>query len=243
MSFLRFLIIFCCIGALHAQIAYQQSDTTSHQNTETTGTDTAKSLNHKELLYICLDGDESACHALIEDSLPDVAECNEQASCIVIAHIYMNANQHEYALPYLQKSCQYGIKEACFEYALCHEVLGAYTNAFDSYKQSCDKGFMPSCYNLAMLYTQGLGVAQNIEKANRIFFETCANNEEQSCYNIAISYKHGIGVKADRLQAKHFFQKACELGMELGCKEYNIINAADFSITIDDHLKANKSDK
>ncbi len=96
---------------------------------------------------------------------------------------------------------------------------------------------MPSCYNLAMLYVNGLGVKADIKKANRIFFEACANDEEQSCYNLAISYKEGIGLKADRLKAKEFFKKACDLGMELGCKEYKIINAADFSITIHDHLK------
>ncbi|WP_267893000.1 hypothetical protein [Helicobacter trogontum] len=44
-------------------------------------------------------------------------------------------------------------------------------------------------------------------------------------------------MKADRLKAKEFFKKACDLGMEPGCKEYKIINAADFSITIPDHLE------
>lgn len=198
---------------------------------------TQTNLNEKELIYACLDGDKNACVRIIDDDLPSVDECNAERGCILIAHIYMNASLHEYAIPYLKKSCHANVIEACFESALNYEILENYTQAYNTYKQSCDKGFMPSCYNLAMLYVNGLGVKADIKKANRIFFEACANNEEQSCYNLAISYKEGIGLKADRLKAKEFFKKACDLGMELGCKEYKIINAADFSITIKDHLK------
>lgn len=197
-------------------------------------------LNEKELIYACLDGAEESCVILIEDGLPSVEECNEEGGCILIAHIYMNANLHQYAIAYLKKSCYANILEACFEAALNHEKLESYTQAYNMYKRSCDKGFMASCYNLAMLYVNGLGVANDIQKANRIFFEACVNDEEQSCYNLAISYKDGIGVKADRLKAKEFFKKACDLGMEPGCKEYKIINAADFSITIPDHLEQQK---
>lgn len=199
--------------------------------------DESPEFNQKELLYACLDEDKKACDVLIGSDLPNVDECSEHASCIVVAHIYMNAGRNEPAIPYLEKSCHFDIPEACFEYGLNCEVIKDYTRAYSIYKMSCNQGFMPSCYNLAMLYVNGLGVQKNIKKANRIFFEACANNEGQSCYNIAVSYKNGVEVKADRLRARDFFKKACDLGVEVGCKEYEIINAADFSITIKDHLK------
>lgn len=224
MCYLRnFLILLFAISLLHSKAI----DMANIDN----------SFNQKELVYACLDEDMQACNTLIDNDLPNVDECSERASCIVIAHIYMNVKKYENAIPYLKKSCYFGIPEACFEYGLNYEIIRDYTQAHAVYKRSCNQGFMPSCYNLAMLYVNGLGVKANIQKANRIFFEACANNEEQSCYNLAISYKNGMGVKADRIQAKNFFKKACDLGMELGCKEYEIINAADFSITIKDHLQ------
>ncbi len=229
MNLLHIFITPCLFIAL----LYGQTQHKNHNETETI-------LNDKELIYACLDKNKDACLLLIDGALPSVIECSEQASCIIIAHIYMTADMHENALPYLKKSCYFGIMEACFEHALSHEILGEYTQAHNIYKQSCDRGFMPSCYNLAMLYVNGLGVQTNMQKANRIFFEACANNEEQSCYNLAISYRYGMGLKADRLRAKDFFKRACDLGMELGCKEYDIINAADFSITVQDHLKKQK---
>lgn len=221
----RFIVLVFVISLLHAK-AIVVDDLENRSE-----------FNEKELIYACLDENKRACDTLISSDLPSVDECNEDTSCIVIAHIYMNAKKHENAIPYLKKSCYFGILEACFEYGLSYEIIGDYTQANAIYKRSCNQGFMSSCYNLAMLYVNGLGVKANIQKANRIFFEACINNEEQSCYNLAISYKDGIGVKADRLKARDFFKKACDLGMELGCKEYKIINAADFSITIKDHLK------
>lgn len=205
--------------------------------TDMANNESISSFSQKELIYTCLDGDKQACEVLVENDLPNLDECSESAGCIVIAHIYINVNKYESAIPYLKKSCYFGIQEACFEYGLSYEILGNYEQAHAIYKRSCNQGFMSSCYNLAMLYVNGLGVKANMQKANRIFFEACANNEEQSCYNLAISYRHGVGIKADRLQAKHFFKKACNLGMELGCREYKIIEAADFSITTKDHLQ------
>ncbi len=199
-------------------------------------------LNLKELFYSCLEEDKESCQALIENGLPSVDECSEKSSCIVIAHIYNIVNQYNKAVLYLQKSCNNNIIQACFELAYNYEMLKQYGKAKNIYEDSCNRGFMSSCYNLAMLYVNGYGVKIDNKKANRIFFEACSNYESQSCYNLAVSYKNGYGVKADRLQAKKFFKKACDLGMKDGCVEHKIIESADFSITIKQHLEDNEKE-
>ncbi len=202
-------------------------------------------LTTKELFYSCLEEDKKSCEYLIDNELQSVEECDEKSTCIAIAHIYNIARQYNNAMPYLQKSCNYNIMEACFELAYNHELVKQYLKAKKIYESSCEYGFMPSCYNLAMLYVNGHGVEVDNKKANGIFFMACSNDDEQSCYNLAVSYKNGYGFKADRLQAKKFFKKACDLGMQSGCNEYKIIDSADFSITIKQHINdnINKQDK
>ncbi|WP_181882351.1 tetratricopeptide repeat protein [Helicobacter didelphidarum] len=193
-------------------------------------------MERKELFYACLEEDQESCKVLITDGLPSEDECNPKTSCIAIGHVYTIAKDYKHALAYYQKSCNARIPQACFELALSYEKLGQYEDSQYEYERSCRLDFMPSCYNLAMMFVNGVGVPQDIKKANRLFMEACANDEFQSCYNLGISYRDGSGVKPNRLKAKELFKKSCDLGMNDGCKAFKLLDSANFNLTIPDHL-------
>lgn len=77
---------------------------------------------------------------------------------------------------------------------------------------------------IASYYTRGVGMPQNIIKAN----ELCLKAGELGCadgyYNLGVNYNNGVGVERDKKKSKHYYELAAMMGSvtaryNLGCLE------------------------
>jgi TPR repeat protein len=49
------------------------------------------------------------------------------------------------------------------------------------YERACDIGYPPGCYNLAIMYERGTGVAVNRAKAGDLYQMACTSGAKQAC--------------------------------------------------------------
>lgn len=85
-----------------------------------------------------------------------------------------------------------GIASACFadmvdegKLALEHK---SYSEAEKAFSLSCESGNGKGCYELGMMYENGIGMAQNKYKASNLYAQACRAHEALGCSNMAISF-------------------------------------------------------
>lgn len=88
------------------------------------------------------------------------------------------------------------------------------------YTDGCKGGDGLSCYELAKIYEQGLGVNADLERASDLFVEACTRHHNDACrrsIDLALVYAKGDGVKQDGRRASAMLTKVCVAGNALGC--------------------------
>ena len=176
--------------------------------------------------YNCLDGDTSACQALIDNGLPSVEECTKD-TCIFFGAVYHTAGHFREAIPYFERAIALGNNSAYDLLGLTYADLNDYFNAKKYFEIGCNKVSdmqSESCYNLGVMYVEGQGVREDYHKARELYKKACDMKNGFACNNLGALYGKGQGVKQNRSIAKQYYGKACDLGNQLGCdnyKEYN----------------------
>jgi len=82
------------------------------------------------------------------------------------------------------------------------------------YKLAAKQGYAPSQYNLALLYRNGEGVAQDYKEAVRLYKLAAKQGNADAQYNLALGYAHGNGVIQDMVLAHMWFNIAASNGHE-----------------------------
>ena len=93
----------------------------------------------------------------------------------------------------------------------CYEAKD-YNCAIREWQPLADRGIAQAQYNLALIYSRGEGVAQDVAKAAGLFEKAANIGIVQAQYNLAQCYLNGSGVPKDEDKAISWFQKAAELG-------------------------------
>lgn len=87
----------------------------------------------------------------------------------VLAYYYQNGigveKNIDFAWEWYRKSAKKGFPDAFFNLGILYEAQGDYARAADSYSEGYEKGDYTSATRLAVLYVNGKGVEQDIEKA------------------------------------------------------------------------------
>ena len=78
-------------------------------------------------------------------------------------------------------------------------------------------GVSLGCNNLGVLYRQGFGVKQDIQKAIDLFNKACSSNYMMACTNLGDMYRAGTGVSYDFEKAVKLYEKACNNSEMTGC--------------------------
>ena len=96
-----------------------------------------------------------------------------------------------------------------------------FDKAFIACNTEAKQGDREAQYHLALMFYNGDGVEENIEKG--LYWETKAAEQgySEAQYNLGLMYHHGDGVKKDIALAKRYFKQACSLGFDKGCDDYN----------------------
>jgi hypothetical protein len=77
------------------------------------------------------------------------------------------------------------------------------------YKRAAETGYSAGMFNYANAYETGVGVEEDMAKAEELYLQISAKNETSSMYNLAAYYDE---VKNDPKLAFQYFRKAAELG-------------------------------
>jgi len=80
--------------------------------------------------------------------------------------------------------------------------------------QDCDSGGLKGCDYLGYLYAQGLGGAQDAEKAAGVYLKACTAGNLSSCASLGSLYEDA----GNGAEARTYYQKACDGGVAEGCK-------------------------
>lgn len=121
----------------------------------------------------------------------------------------------------LTKECSTGNAVSCSELGSHYLYLdNDYVKAISLYQKSCERGYGKGCYNLGVMYRDGIGVQQNYSAAKLLSKQACNTGFYIGCYDVGVMYERGHGVKQNYSTAKEFYEKACRGGDAPGC--YNL---------------------
>jgi TPR repeat protein len=74
------------------------------------------------------------------------------------------------------------------------------------------------CTFLGMLYSDGIGVAQDGRRAADLFERACLGGNAAGCLHLAIAYESGRGIRTDAVQARRWYEQACRGGASQACR-------------------------
>ncbi|MWV61642.1 hypothetical protein DCO58_08475 [Helicobacter saguini] len=190
----------------------------------------------KEQFYACVENDVRACENLANSDILSVDEC-EKMACLGVAQIFVKAGKLQDSIAYYEKACGADILQACFELGNVMEHLGDFKGAMMRYNLGCHFGYLSACRAMGLMYADGVGVKANEPKARRILNDSCLNGDAASCFELGKMYRAN-----NRLKAMQLFKRGCELGESSSCKEFKLLDSANFNVRIEDYVKDSKKD-
>jgi len=92
--------------------------------------------------------------------------------------------------------------------------------AFD---QKCVAGDLEACRNLAVMYTEGVGVQRDERRAAALFAQACNGGLLAGCNHLALVLAEGLGSPKDVAKAVELYQRACDGGYGLACRNLGLL--------------------
>ena len=89
--------------------------------------------------------------------------------------------------------------------------------------QKCTAHDLESCRNLAVLYSEGLGVTPDRTRAAELFGRACDGSNLAACNALALARAEGSGIPRDAASAVPLFEKACDGGYGLACRNLGLL--------------------
>lgn len=90
---------------------------------------------------------------------------------------------------------------------------GHYEEAVEHFRMSSSSNNASACYNLALLYEQGLGVKKDMEVAMKLYKLASDQGHDKALYNMGVYSARGLGgAKKSFKKAKSYFEKAATYG-------------------------------
>jgi uncharacterized protein len=85
-------------------------------------------------------------------------------------------------------------------------------------ERGCDRREGAACDRLGTLFEAGERVAQNYERASRLYRKACGDFDHgEACARLAQMYARGAGVHRDSSEAAQLKRQACQLGHTDSC--------------------------
>ena len=88
---------------------------------------------------------------------------------------------------------------------------------------AAEKGNMAAKYQLGLLYLNGEGVEEDLQKGKLLLEQAAENGNVEAQYNLAVMYLDGHGVEQNNEYAIFWLQKAASQGSEIAIKALNSI--------------------
>ena len=151
----------------------------------------------------CMEGNASACYAfalpMITGENAKVQDIREKGlgfmrkacvlgydqACDKMGENYYEDKSYIAAKPYLERSCDRGVKSACEAMGVIyrdgHDVKHDDLKARIFFEKACALKSGDACYNVAIIYRGGFGVAQSREKEKSFYKKACDAKLQAGC--------------------------------------------------------------
>jgi len=125
----------------------------------------------------------------------------------------------EEGIPYEQlDSASHALCEKIYDVAVKYykskKVENADVKAFNTAKNSAQRGHAPSQFLIAMFYTKGIGIRSCYIEALKWFRRAAAQDHAKAQYNLANMYISGKGTQRDDAEAFYWYSRAATNGIE-----------------------------
>ncbi len=156
-----------------------------------------------DLKALCMDNNATACYRYAlpmvtgeNAKVQDIKEegmsfirkaciLEEPRACDIMGENYFQDANYRAALPYLEKSCQRGIKDACEAmgtiYRDGHDVRPDDVKSREYYEKACELQSGNACFNVAIIYRGGFGVEKSRIKEKTYYQKACKAGLEAGC--------------------------------------------------------------
>lgn len=120
-----------------------------------------------------------------------------------------------------EESCADGKMTACHNMGLMYDygdgvVAEDDEKALSFYITACDKDYFPSCTRAALLYEEGKGIKEDMDKAFRLYSKACGAEDGFACHNVAVYYSKKE-TEAMKAISVNLYSKACDEGYAPSC--------------------------
>lgn len=137
--------------------------------------------------------------------------------CYRLARLYSKSDSLKEALQVFslyQTSCDYDYGKAC---NLLGQLETDPLKARELFEKARSNGSVTASRNLASMYEEGNGTAQDLQKAFDLYKEGCDREDGAACLKLGHMYYYGEAADKDIPAAKKFYDHACRLENQEGC--------------------------
>ncbi|MEM6290624.1 MAG: hypothetical protein AAGA54_05140 [Myxococcota bacterium] len=158
-------------------------------------------------------GAEELAAAYLEHQAP--CQAGSVDACVNLGRAGLEHGGLNAGVPWLIAACDLE-PQACV--ALGDAVIGRRANASDpklaalAYRRACEAEHSGACYELAVLYYLGLGVAVDDPLSADLHHAACDGGIPEGCAYLVFLYDRGFGVQASATTSAYFREVACDRG-------------------------------
>jgi hypothetical protein len=99
-------------------------------------------------------------------------------------------------------------------------TFGAFASEFDQTMELAIEGNMAAQYNIGVMYSSGIGVEEDYEKAIEWLGKAALQGDQQAQVNLGVMHGYGQGVPINHSEAIRWFSMAAKNGV--GFAQYNL---------------------
>jgi hypothetical protein len=149
---------------------------------------------------------------LISQELKKRVESRDAAAMRELAILYLNENNTDKAVLWMEKAAKFGDAESQFEMACeCYEK-NDFNASYQWVLRSAKQGFPKAQHDLAILYQDGKGTPKNPEKQFYWHLQAAKNGVIDSKYLLAVCYLTEVGTPQDLKKAVYWLEQASNEG-------------------------------
>lgn len=164
---------------------------------------TLSAQNNEKLKAACIDNNATACYEyglpMVTGENAKVQDIKEEGmsfirkaciledfrACDIMGDNYYRNKSYRAAIPYLEKSCERGVKFACEGmgtiYRDGHDVRADDVKSRLYYEKACELKSGDACFNVAIIYRGGFGVEKSRAKEKEYYKKGCDAGLKAGC--------------------------------------------------------------
>ncbi|MBA84221.1 SEL1-like repeat protein [Thalassobius sp. S69A] len=144
------------------------------------------------------------------------------------------AQDTQAALTWFARAAESGDAGYQFDYATALQTMGMETQAAQVYLLAADQGHLEAQTSLGVLYQNGQGVPQDLERARALYEGPADAGLARAQNNLGLLYVRGDGVEQDYEHAAQLFQLAAEQGLHTAMTNLGVMYENGFGVERDE---------